>query len=143
MTVTSPSFERRSAAASSRAMPRVGWAVSGVVLLFLLFDATAKLALMPQVIEATAQLGYPAASIRPLGLICLACAVLYAVPRTAILGAILLTGFLGGAVASHLRLADPLFTHTLFGVYVGVLAWAGLYLRDARLRSLIPLRQGD
>lgn len=143
MTASLPSLQRRAASANPRTMLRIGWVLSGVVLLFLLFDAAAKLALMPQVIEATALLGYPAASIRPLGLICLACAVLYAVPRTAILGAILLTGFLGGATASHLRLDDPLFTHTLFGVYVGVLAWAGLYLRDPRLRSLIPFRHAD
>jgi hypothetical protein len=67
---------------------------------------------------------------------------LYAIPRTSILGAILLTGFLGGAVASKVRLEDPLFSQVLFGVYVGVLAWGGLYLRDDRLRALIPLRYG-
>ncbi|HEV2188434.1 MAG TPA: DoxX family protein, partial [Stellaceae bacterium] len=105
------------------------------------FDAFGKLILMPQVIEATQQIGYPADLLRPLGIIILLCTALYAIPRTAILGAIVLTGFLGGAVASHLRLEDPLFTHVLFGVYVGVLAWGGLYLRDERVRALIPLRR--
>ncbi|HEV2189301.1 MAG TPA: DoxX family protein [Stellaceae bacterium] len=115
--------------------------MSGLVLLFLLFDAFGKLILMPQVIEATQQIGYPADLLRPLGIIILLCTALYAIPRTAVLGAILLTGFLGGAVASHLRLEDPLFTHVLFGVYVGVLAWGGLYLRDERVRAVIPLRR--
>ena len=70
----------------------------------------------------------------------LACTILYAVPRTAVLGAILLTGYLGGAVATHVRVGSPLFSHVLFGVYLGVMFWGGLYLRDARLRLLIPLR---
>jgi hypothetical protein len=122
-------------------MSRTGWAMSGLVILFMVFDAVGKLIVMTPVIEATRQLGYPEDLIRPLGVIALACALLYAVPRTAVLGAILLTAFLGGAVASHLRLGDPLFSHVLFGVYVGLLAWGGLFLRDARLRALIPLRQ--
>jgi len=122
-------------------MSRTGWAMSGLVMLFMAFDAVGKLIMMTPVIEATRQLGYPEDLIRPLGVIALACALLYAVPRTAVLGAILLTAFLGGAVASHLRLGDPLFSHVLFGVYVGLFAWGGLFLRDARLRALIPLWQ--
>ena len=143
MTATFASSERplSQPAASSKAMKRTGWILSGLVLLFLLFDAFGKLILMPQVIEATQQIGYPADLLRPLGIIILLCTALYAIPRTAVLGAILLTGFLGGAVASHLRLEDPLFTHVLFGVYVGVLAWGGLYLRDERVRAVIPLRR--
>jgi DoxX-like protein len=144
MTATFAPSERPLAsqpASGSKAMKRTGWVLSGLVLLFLLFDAFGKLILMPQVIEATQQIGYPEDLLRPLGIIILLCAALYAIPRTAVLGAILLTGFLGGAVASHLRLEDPLFTHVLFGVYVGVLAWGGLYLRDERLRALIPLRR--
>jgi len=89
---------------------------------------------------AFAQLGYPDTLARCIGVIVLACAVLYAIPRTAVLGAILTTGLLGGAISSHLRLGDPIFTHTLFGVYLGLLAWGGLYLRDERLRSLLPRR---
>jgi hypothetical protein len=90
------------------------------------------------VVEATTMIGYPLDVIRPLGLICLVCTILYAIPRTSILGAILLTGYLGGAVASKLRIEDPLFSSVLFGVYFGILIWGGLYLRDERLRALIP-----
>jgi len=83
-------------------------------------------------------IGYPLDAIRPLGLICLACTILYAIPRTSILGAILLTGYLGGAGASKISIEDPLFSSVLFGVYFGVLIWGGLYLRNQRLRALIP-----
>ena len=116
--------------------------MSGIVVLFLLFDGITKLIMIDLVVDATMRIGFPLEVIRPLGIVCLVCAILYAVPRTSILGAILLTGFLGGAVASKVRLEDPLFSQVLFGVYVGVLAWAGLYLRDGRLRSLIPFRRG-
>ncbi|HVH79323.1 MAG TPA: DoxX family protein [Stellaceae bacterium] len=126
---------------NSKAMTRAGWAMSGLVILFMIFDAVGKLIVMTPVIEATRQIGYPEDLIQPLGVIALVCALLYAIPRTAVLGAILLTAFLGGAVASHLRLGDPLFSHVLFGVYVGLLAWGGLYLRDPQLRALIPLRR--
>jgi hypothetical protein len=119
-----------------------GWGMSSLMVLFLLFDSIAKLALEQHVVEATTKIGYPVDVIRPLGLICLICTILYAIPRTAILGAILLTGYLGGAVASKVRIEDPLFSSVLFGVYFGILVWGGLYLRDERLRSLIPLRHG-
>jgi len=118
-----------------------GWTMSGVVVLFLLFDGASKLMLIAPVVEATTQIGYPVNLVRPIGIIGLVCAVLYAVPRTATLGAILLTGLLGGAIASKMRIEEPLFSHVLFGVYVGILAWGGLYLRDDRLRTLIPLRR--
>jgi hypothetical protein len=127
---------------ASRSMVWIGWIMSGIVVLFLLFDGITKLIMIDPVVDATIRIGFPLDVIRPLGIVCLACAILYAIPRTSILGAILLTGFLGGAVASKVRLEDPLFSQVLFGVYVGVLAWAGLYLRDGRLRSLIPLRRG-
>jgi hypothetical protein len=120
----------------------IGWIMSGIVVVFLLFDGTTKLMMITPVVDATTGIGYPADLIRPLGVVCLACAVLYALPRTSVLGAILLTGFLGGAVASKVRLEEPLFSQVLFGVYVGILAWGGLYLRDSRLRALIPLRRG-
>ncbi len=120
-----------------------GWAMSGVVLLFLLMDGVTKLLMIPPVVKATAQIGYPIETVRPIGIIVLVCAVLYAAPRTAVLGAILITGLLGGAVAAKMRLEEPLFSQVLFGVYVGVLAWGGLYLRDARLRALLPLRRPD
>jgi hypothetical protein len=121
----------------------VGWALSGIVIAFLLMDATMKLLALEVVTDASVQLGYPgdAATARLLGVLLLACTLLYAAPQTTVLGAILLTGYLGGAIASHVRVGDPLFTHDLFGVYLGVFLWLGLYLRDTRLRALVPLRR--
>lgn len=119
----------------------IGWGMSGLMIAFLLFDSISKLLLEHHVVEATTQIGYPLEVIRPLGVICLVCTLLYAIPRTSVLGAILLTGYLGGAIASKVRIEDPLFSSVLFGVYFGVLVWGGLYLRDERLRSLIPLRR--
>ena len=124
---------------SSKLRTRIGWTLSGLAILFLLTDSTMKLLALPVVLEAGAQLGLGGVAMaRGLGTILIACTILYALPRTAVLGAILLTGFLGGAVATHLRIGTPLFSHVLFGVYVGVIVWAGLYLRDARLRVLLP-----
>lgn len=120
---------------------RVGWTLSGLMILFMLFDGVAKLALERHVVAATAGIGFPFGSIRPIGIICLTCTLLYAVPRTSLLGAILLTAYLGGATASKVRIEDPLFSSVLFGVYLGVLVWGGLYLRDDRVRALIPLRR--
>ncbi|MBV9511255.1 MAG: DoxX family protein [Caulobacteraceae bacterium] len=117
-----------------------GWAMSGLMIVFMLFDSIAKLALERHVIAATTEIGYPEHVIRPLGAIAFVCTLLYAVPRTAIFGAILLTAYLGGAVASKVRIDDPLFSSTLFGVYFGVLIWGGLYLRDPQLRAMIPVR---
>jgi hypothetical protein len=114
-----------------------GRIVSAVTITFLLFDATIKLMKSPFAVEATVQLGYPASVVCGLGVVLLACTLLYAIPRTSILGAILLTGYLGGAVATNVRVSAPLFTNVLFPVYVGVMAWAGLVLRDDRLRGFI------
>jgi hypothetical protein len=119
----------------------IGWVLSGVVIAFLLMDATMKLLALSVVLEAQEPLGFSgAATARGLGVLLLGCTLLYATPQTAVLGAILLTGYLGGAVATHMRVGDPLFSHILFGVYVGVFLWLGLYLRDARVRALVPLR---
>jgi hypothetical protein len=106
--------------------------------LFLLFDAGIKLARIQPVIDSFARLGWPELS-RPLGWLELLLIVIYLFPRTGVLGAVLLTGYLGGAVATHLRIADPMLTHTLFPVYVGALLWGGLVLRDARVRHVVPL----
>lgn len=92
------------------------------------------------VLESFARLGYPEGVATGIGILELVCLAVYVIPRTSVLGAILLTGYLGGAVATHVRIGDPLFTHVLFPTYVGLLLWVGLFLRDARLRSLIPLR---
>jgi hypothetical protein len=120
-------------------MQWTGWGMSGLMIAFLLFDSVSKLVLEQHVVEATTKIGYPLDVIRPLGFICLACTILYAIPRTSILGAILLTGYLGGAIASKVRIEDPMFSSVLFGLYFGILVWGGLYLRDERLRALIPL----
>jgi hypothetical protein len=115
--------------------------MSGLGVAFLLLDATMKLLALPIVIETSAPLGFPGANMAHLlGSILLICTLLYLAPQTAVLGAILLTGYLGGAAATHLRVGSPLFTHILFGVYLGVVLWGGLYLRDIGLRSIIPLR---
>jgi hypothetical protein len=119
-------------------MQWTGYALSGLVILFMLMDATLKLMGLPIVAETTAQLGWPVRSAMPLAILLLACTALYAFPRTSVLGAVLLTGYLGGAIATHARIGSPLFTHMLFGVYLGVLLWAGLYLRNPRLRALLP-----
>lgn len=119
---------------------RAGWLLSGVVIAFMLLDGSMKLVPFDIVITTTAALGYPPspALMRGLGALALTCTALYAYPRTATLGAILLTGYMGGAIASHLRLGNPLFSHILFGGYLGLLAWGGLYLRDPRIRALLP-----
>jgi hypothetical protein len=119
-----------------------GRIMSGLVILFLLLDGAMKLVPLDVVIKASEPLGIPGSLARTLGVLTLVCTLLYALPRTSVLGAILLTGYLGGAIATHLRVGDPLFTHVLFGAYLGVLAWGGLYLRDGRLRALIPLQRG-
>jgi hypothetical protein len=118
-----------------------GRIMSALPALFLFVDAAGKLVKPAPVVEGTVQLGYPESVLLGLGIVLLACTVLYVIPRTAILGAILLTGYLGGAVATHVRVGSPLFSHILFPVYLGVLIWGGLYLRDERLRALIPLRR--
>ena len=125
----------------AKAMLWTGRIMSGIVVLFLVMDGATKLMMIQPVVTATAEIGYPLDLVRPIGIIGLVCAVLYAVPRTAVLGAILTTGLLGGAIASKMRLEEPLFSQVLFGVYVGVLAWGGLYLRGGRLRALFPLRR--
>jgi hypothetical protein len=116
-----------------------GRIISVLLALFLLFDGGMKLVKPAFVVEATVQLGYPESVILGLGIVLIACTAIYLIPRTSILGAILLTGYLGGAIASHVRAGDPIFT-ILFAIVFGVLIWVGLYLRDDRLRALIPLR---
>jgi hypothetical protein len=116
--------------------------MSGLVIVFLLFDGIIKLIPLGIVGETMDQLGYSASPTlsRGLGVLTLVCVGLYAFPRTAVLGAIVLTGLFGGAMATHLRVGSPIVSHLLFGFYLGLLVWGGLYLRDARLRALIPFR---
>jgi hypothetical protein len=116
-----------------------GRILSALPVLFLLVDGLMKLMKPAVVVEATVQLGYPESVIVGLGIVVLACTVLYVIPRTSVLGAILLTGYLGGAVATHVRVGAGLFS-TVFPIIFGGLLWGGLYLREDRLRGLIPLR---
>ena len=116
-----------------------GWIISGLTAAFMLFDAAGKFTKPKQVVDAFAHIGWPIQLSSAVGTILLACTVLYVVPQTSVLGAILLTGYLGGAVATNLRLASPLLTHTLFPVYFGVLSWVGLWLRQPRLEAVFPL----
>jgi len=118
-----------------------GRALSTLLVLFLLLDAVMKFLKPAPVLQACAQLGLPLNLVSTLGATLLVCTALYAIPGTSILGAILLTGYFGGAVLSNLRVGNPLFTNTLFPVYFGALVWFGLYLRDARLRALFTLRR--
>lgn len=133
----------RSPASRPEISRRARWAgrvVSGVPAAFLLFDAALKLAKPPFVVEGTVRLGYPAQVIVPLGVVLLLSTIVYLAPRTSALGAVLLTGYLGGAIATHVRVGDPLASHVLFPAYLAVLLWGGLWLRDARFRSMFSLR---
>jgi hypothetical protein len=120
-----------------------GRVLSGLVIVFMLFDGAIKLVPWPIVTETMEKIGYGSSEslARTLGVITVACTVLYAIPPTSIVGAILMTGYLGGAMASHVRIGSPLFTHTLFGFYLGLMLWGGLWLRDGSLRALIPFRR--
>jgi hypothetical protein len=120
---------RMAASASSKAGLWIGRVLSGLGIVFLTFDATVKLLRLQPAVEATAQLGYPESALLTIGIIQVICLIAYLVPRTAILGAVLWTGYLGGAIASQLRVGNPLFSHLLFPIYVAVVLWGGLWLR--------------
>ena len=128
---------------ASKKMLQAGWIVSGLVIVFMLFDAGIKVLRLPAAVAGAVQVGYPANEVLPIGIVLLVCVVLYAIPRTSVLGAILLTGYLGGAVATNVRISSPLLSYGLLPAYIGVLVWGGLFLRDERLRQLIPLRSSD
>jgi hypothetical protein len=118
----------------------IGRVLSGLAVLFLVFDGVMKFfmdKLPPEALEAGAALQWPMEKMPLVGTILLSCTLLYVIPRTAVLGAVLLTGYLGGAIASHVRVSNPLFTHTLFPIYVAIFLWLGLYLRDSRVKVLI------
>ena len=122
---------------SPKKMKITGWIFSILAILLLLADGFAKLIKPEPVIQATLQLGYPESTITTIGILAIICTIIYTIPRSAFLGAILLTGFLGGAIATHLRINNPLFSHTLFPVYLLLFIWLGLYLRSAPLRNLL------
>ena len=122
---------------SSKRMKITGWVLSILAILLLLADGFAKLIKPEPVIQATLLLGYPESTITTIGILVIICTIIYAIPRSAFLGAILLTGFLGGAIATHFRINNPLFSHTLFPVYILLFIWLGLYLRSSSLRKLL------
>ncbi len=122
-------------------MKWTGWIISGIAVLFLLFDSVIKVMVIAPVVDSFTQLGYPVSLALGIGVLELACLAVYVIPRASLLGAILLTGYLGGAVATHVRVGSPLLTHVLFPIYVALLLWGGLYLRDNRVRVLISPRR--
>jgi hypothetical protein len=121
----------------SKKMRWAGYIISALPVLMLLFSGVMKLAKPAPVVEGFVRLGYPESLALGIGIVELACAVIYVIPRTSVLGAILLTGYLGGATATHVRIGEPFF----MPIILGVLVWGGLFLRDERLRALLPLRQ--
>jgi hypothetical protein len=128
-------------ASTSKKRLWTGRIISGLVALFLLVDSVMKVMKAPVAVQGTIQLGYPESTVFGIGAVLLVSTLLYVIPRTAILGAILLTGYLGGAIATNVRVGNPLFSYVLFPVYVVVLIWGGLFLRDGQLRALFPFRR--
>ena len=141
--VSYASSETAPGAAPGAAARWTGRIMSGLAVAFLLMDAVMKFVKPEVVIKGTVELGFSDNVILPLGVVLLVSTLLYAFPRTAVLGAILLTGYLGGAVCTHVRVGNPLFSHVLFPTYLGALIWGGLLLRDSRLRTLLPIRKND
>lgn len=141
--MTSQVMDRTTVAPSGGVSKGRLWAariMGGIAVLFLLFDGVSKVMRAPQSVQGTTQMGFSPAIVPTLGVILVACVVLYVIPRTAVLGAILLTAYLGGAVAAQVRLGRPLLGFTLFPVYVALFVWGALYVRDERVRALIPFR---
>lgn len=134
---TTAGTTRAQAPATGRGMLLAGRIISGLVAAFMLMDGVLRIAHFAPYVQGLVQFGYPADLATPIGLALVVATLLYAIPRTAVLGAIVLTGYLGGAVATHVRVGDPLF---VTAIVFGVLAWGGLYLREPRLRALVPLR---
>jgi hypothetical protein len=130
-------------AASSKSRLLTGRILSTLTILFLIMDIVFKFIrpIPPQVMQSITQLGFQASLLTAIGILLTICTVLYVIPATSVLGALLLTGYLGGAVSVQVRVGNPLFGYVLFPVYVGVLMWAGLFLRESRLLALLPLRK--
>jgi len=126
-------------AATSKGMLWTSRVISGLVVLFMLFDSITKIIKIPQVIDATVKVGFPASTVVPIGITLLVCVILYIIPQTSVLGAILLVGYLGGAVSTDVRAGQPVF-NSVFAITFGVLTWLGLYLREPRLRALVPFK---
>ena len=114
--------------------------MSGLVILFMAFDAVFKFFKSQEAIQGSAELGYGEHHLVAMGIMALIPTILYAIPTTSVLGAVLLTGYFGGAIATHFRVDNPLFSHTLFPVYLAILMWGGIWLRDGRLTKVFPMR---
>jgi hypothetical protein len=125
----------------SRTAKTAGWVLTGLVVAFLTFDTVLKLTQASAAVETSAALGFNAQDVFRLGILELVLLIAYLLPATSILGAVLWTGYLGGAIATHARLGNPLFSHILFPTYVGLMLWGGLWLRETRLQALFPLRR--
>ena len=132
MTITTPTIQSRTAA-------RIGWVLTGLLAVFLIFDAVGKLLNVQEVKDAMVELGLREEMTPVIGIVLLIFLALYLVPRTAVLGAVLLTGYLGGAVLTNWRVEKPLLSTVLSAVYVGILAWGALYLREPKLRRIFPV----
>lgn len=128
---------------TSKATLWAGRIMSGLVIFFMLMDASFKFITSPEAVKATEDLGYGTQHLVPLGLMAVIATIIYAIPSTSILGAVLLTGYFGGAIATHFRLENPLFTHILFPVYLAILMWGGTWLRNPQLRSLFPIKSAN
>ena len=129
---------------TQKASKKVLWTgriMSGIAIVFMLFDSITKILRVDEVVKASAQFGYPVNLLSAIGVILLVCLIAYVIPRTSILGALLITGYLGGAVEANLRIGAPLFSNALFPVYFAILVWGGLFLREERVRSLFSLRR--
>lgn len=126
---------------ASKKMLWTGRILSGVAIVFLLFDSITKILKVDAVVKASAQFGYPVSLLTAIGIILLVCLVVYVIPRTSILGALLLTGYLGGAVEANLRIGTPLFSNALFPIYFAVVVWGGLFLREKRVREIFSLKK--
>lgn len=137
--MTNPSPSHHFAAPISKGQLWAGRVLSAFAVLFLIMDTVMKLMQAAVAVETTQQLGYPAHLVIVIGWIEVVLLALYLIPRTSVLGALLWTGYLGGAVATHFRVGNPLFSHMLFPVYIAAFLWLGLWLRDRRLRSVLPL----
>lgn len=143
--VTVPTLAPTFAPATSITTPSrkarwTGRIMTGLVAAFLAFDAIIKLVMIQPVIDGARLLGYPPSTMVTMGVLLLGSLIIHLIPRTALIGAVLLTGYLGGAIATHIRVENPLFSHTLFPTYVAALVWGGLYLRDRRVRALLAPR---
>ncbi len=139
--MSATTYPSQATVSSSTWTLRAGYVISALTALFLLFDGVIHVLAVDPVVDSMRALGFPASAAVGIGVLELLCLTLYVVPRTSVLGAILLTGYLGGAVSAQLRIEAPLFSTLLFPVYTGVLLWLGLYLRDSQLRALVPLRR--